>query len=150
MAHYIHCDSNLLATIFCSAELFLGPFGQSNMHPTQYFYQVGKESKFKCTKCYEQLSVFSESMMDFSNCPKNIPKTILKKKLKLRFVLCKQTNFDLHCNVVSKGTKIQNAKLRIEQHIFWTMEIIPIFFRGYPTFIFALAVLAQEYENQTS
>ena len=57
----------------------------------------------------------------------------LSWKRDFEIVLCLESA-DSNCTAVSKGGKIQNAKLRIEQHIFWTMEIIPIFFWWYRTF----------------
>ena len=62
-----------------------------------------------------QMSFFSESMMDFSCCPKNVPKTIRKSDFEIAFSL---ESADSNCTAVSKGGKIQNTKPRIEHSKF--------------------------------
>ena len=59
---------------------------------------------------------FSESMMHFSHCPKNVPESILKRDFGI--VLCLESA-DSNCTAVSKGKKIQNTKFRIECSTFF-------------------------------
>ena len=69
------------------------------------FYQVLSKGRF-----------FSESTMHFSHCPKNVPKTILKRYFEI--VLCLESA-DSNCITVAKGGKIQNTKLRIQHSTFF-------------------------------
>ena len=59
---------------------------------------------------------FSESMMHFSHCPKNVLETILKRDFEIVFCF---ESADSNCTAVSKGGKIQNTKLRIEHSTFF-------------------------------
>jgi len=70
--------------------------------------------------------LFSES---FSHCPKNVSKLPWKRNFEIVFCL---ESADSNCTAVSEGGKIQNTKLRLER-IFWALEIMSIFFRGYRT-----------------
>ena len=56
-----------------------------------------------------------------------------KRYLQIAFCL---VSSDSNCIAVSEGGKIQNTKKAYDsmQHIFWAMEIIPIFFWEYQTF----------------
>ena len=56
-----------------------------------------------------------------------------KRYLQIAFCL---VSSDSNCIAVSEGGKIQNTKKAYDsmQHIFWAMEIIPIFFQEYRTF----------------
>ena len=47
--------------------------------------------------------------MHFSHCSKNVPKTILKKKIEIAFYL---ESADSNCTAVSNGGKIQNIFAR--------------------------------------
>ena len=60
---------------------------------------------------------FSESMVHFSHCPKNVPKTILKK-IYFKIVLCLESA-DSNGSAVSEERKIQKTKLRIEHCTFF-------------------------------
>jgi hypothetical protein len=60
--------------------------------------------------------LFSESMIHFSHCPKNVPKTILKKNFEIVFCLESAVS---NCTAVSKGGKIQDTNLKIGHSTFF-------------------------------
>ena len=87
-----------------------------------YFNKIGLGEELLVATIFEptplptERSLFSESMMHFSHCPKNVPKTILKK----RFWNCIFfRSADSDCTAVSKGGKIQNTKFRIGHSTFF-------------------------------
>ena len=99
-------------------------------HPSNHFSGCrlnGQLTDYKVLKVF-----FSESVLHFSDCPKMCQKLSWKRYFEI--VLCLESA-DSNNTAKSKGGKIQNTKLRNRtQHIFWAMEIIPIFVREYRTF----------------
>ena len=75
-------------------------------------YSIYRRKPTHCLNYHAEVSIkgcfFSESMMHFSHCPKNVPKTILKKRF-WNCVVFRVSWLYLHCSVFRVGKfKIQS------------------------------------------